>query len=574
MTYGYDGAEDAAQRKKKVAVIGVSSIILVAMVVAVAVGVNGDPNAGGSSAESSSANQISTSSKSIQAICQPTDYRQTCETSLTEAAGNTSDPHKLVQAGFQVAIDSLREAIKNSTTLREVAEDPMAKQALDNCEELMDDAIEDLKTSFKQVGDFDISKLDEYVANLKIWLSATITYQQTCLDGFDNTTGPAGQKMREILTLSSQLTSNGLAMVTGLSSILKDLSLAGLTGRRLLNDNGLPSWVTREKERILAETAATIKPDMTVAQDGSGQYKTINEAVKNIPKKRNTTFVLYIKAGIYKEQVTISRSMTHIMMIGDGPTKTKITGSLSYAGGVQTFKTSTVSVSGSHFIAKDIGFENTAGAIGHQAVALRVQSDMSIFYNCRMDGYQDTLYSHTYRQFYRDCTITGTIDFIFGDAAAVFQNCNLVVRRPLESQRCIITAQGRNNSRQATGFVIQNCTITAAPDYFPFRFRNAAYLGRPWRQYSRTIYMQSQIDDLIDPEGWMPWMGSFGLDTCSYSEYDNRGPGAVATKRVTWKGIKKVSPEEADGFTAAKFIDGDLWIPATGVPYTPGMIKL
>lgn len=85
--------------------------------------------------------------------------------------------------------------------------------------------------------------------------------------------------------------------------------------------------------------------------------------------------------------------------------------------------------------------------------------------------------------------------------------------------------------------------------------------------------MQSEIDDLIHPEGWMPWMGSFGLDTCSYSEFENRGPGADTTKRVTWKGIKKVTPEEAADFTPAKFIDGDLWIPATGVPYTPGMIK-
>lgn len=337
MSNGYDQAEESAKKKKKIAVIGVSSIILVAMVVAVAVGVNGS-----SSEESGATGEISTSSKSIVAICQPTDYRETCETSLSKAASNTSDPQKLVQAGFQAAIDSLNEAIKKSETLQEVAKDPMAKQALDDCKELMDDAIDDLKTSFKEVGDFDASKLHEYVDNLKIWLSATITYQQTCLDGFENTTGPAGQKMKEILTLSSQLTSNGLAMVSGLADIIRDLNLAEFTGRRLLNDKGLPSWVTTEKQRLLAETAATIKADITVAQDGSGQFKTINEAVKNIPKKSNTTFVVYIKEGIYEEQVTISRSMTHVMMIGDGANKTKITGSLSYAGGVQTFKTATV----------------------------------------------------------------------------------------------------------------------------------------------------------------------------------------------------------------------------------------
>jgi pectinesterase len=579
MAYGYDNGSvaEAAARKKKFAVIGVSSIILVAMVVAVAVGVNDGKEKGGESSPlSGSSGQLSTSTKSIQAICQPTDYKQTCEDSLNKAAGNTSDPHKLVQAGFQVAIDALKVAIENSTTLKEVAKDPMAKQALDNCKELMNTAISDLKTSFQQVGDFDISKLDEYVANLKIWLSATITYQQTCLDGFDNTTGPAGQKMKEILSTSSQLTSNGLAMVTGLSSILQDLDLSGLTGRKLLaqgNDN-FPSWLSPAKRRLLAQTPATIKPNMVVAQDGSGQYKTINEAIKNIPKSGNSTFVLYIKEGVYKEVVTFSRSLTHIMLIGDGPTKTKITGDLSFAGGVQIYKTATVSVSGSHFMAKDIGFENSAGATGHQAIALKVQSDMSVFYNCQIDGYQNTLFSHTYRQFYRECTITGTIDFISGDAAAVFQNCKMVVRKPLENQRCTITAQGRNNTREPTGFVLQNCTITAEKDYLPVKLDSPSFLGRPWKPYSRTIVMQSSIDDIIDPKGWAPWMGTFGIDTCSLSEYGNRGPGATLTSRVTWKGIVKLSSQDAEAFTAGKFLEGDSWIAATGVPYTSGMMKV
>lgn len=224
-------------------------------------------------------------------------------------------------------------------------------------------------------------------------------------------------------------------------------------------------------------------------------------------------------------------------------------------------------------MAKDIGFENSAGAIGHQAVALRVQADMSVFYNCQIDGYQDTLYAHTKRQFYRDCTITGTIDFIFGDAIAVFQNCKMVVRKPLDNQQCIVTAQGRNETREPTGFVIQNCTITADPQYFPVRLQNKAYLGRPWRELSRTIVMQSHIDDLIAPEGWLPWLGSFGLNTLFYSEYNNEGQGAVETNRVKWAGIKKLTPEAADGYTAAKFIQGDEWIPQTGVPYTAGMIS-
>ncbi|XP_022749042.1 probable pectinesterase/pectinesterase inhibitor 21 [Durio zibethinus] len=562
---------------QNVAVISICSVFLVAMVVAVAVGVNrsggGSDNGGGATVTS----EISTSTKAVKAICQPTDYKESCEKSLSSA--NTTDPKELIRVGFQAAISEIEKVIANSSTVKEVANDPMARQALDNCNELMDYAIDDLKKSFDQMGAFDISKLDEYVENLKIWLGGAITYQQTCLDGFMNTTGEAETKMKALLKTSQELTSNGLAMVSEISSILNNLKIPNVphidtTGaeRRLLSKDGFPSWVSSKQRLLLQHTPATIKPNVVVAKDRSGKYSSINEALKEVPKNNPTTFVIYIKAGVYNEQVLVNKSMSNVMFIGDGPIKTIITGRLNYVDGTGTFKTATVGIVGEKFMAKGVRFENTAGAIKHQAVALRVQSDQSIFYDCQMDGYQDTLYAHSHRQYYRDCTISGTIDFIFGDSAAVFQNCKIIVRKPLDNQQCIVTAQGRIERREVSALVLQNCTISGAPDYLPVKNKNRAYLGRPWKEFSRTIVMQSQLDDIIDPEGWLPWNGDFALDTLFYAEFGNRGPGAVQTNRVKWSGIKKINEAQAQQFTAGVFLRGGDWIPQSGVPYTPGMI--
>lgn len=282
----------------------------------------------------------------MQAICQPTDYRETCESTLTSAAGNTSDPKELIKAAFNVAVDHISAAIRNSSTLKELAKDSRTNQALANCDELLDYAIDDLKESFNRIGAFEYGKLDEYVNDLKIWLSGAITYEQTCLDGFENTTGEAGDRMKALLKSSQELTSNGLAMVTEISTILASYNLPFNTSRRLLSEEngeeGTPEWVSEGKRRLLAAGGKGIKADVVVAKDGSGKYRTVNEALKEIPKKGNRTFVIYIKQGIYKEQVMIDKSMTHVMLIGDGPTKTRITGSLNFIDGVQTFKTATV----------------------------------------------------------------------------------------------------------------------------------------------------------------------------------------------------------------------------------------
>ena len=217
-------------------------------------------------------------------------------------------------------------------------------------------------------------------------------------------------------------------------------------------------------------------------------------------------------------------------------------------------------------------FENTAGPQKHQAVALRSSSDGSVFYGCSFKGYQDTLYVHTQRQFYRSCDVYGTVDFIFGDAVAVLQNCNIYVRRPMSNQANVITAQGRSDQNENTGISIHNSRVMAAPDLRPVQSRFKTYLGRPWRKYSRTAFMKTSLDGLIHPEGWSPWKGDFGLTTLYYGEYMNTGSGASTRGRVKWRGYHVItSAAEADKFTVGRFLVGDSWIPTTGVPYASGL---
>ena len=215
-------------------------------------------------------------------------------------------------------------------------------------------------------------------------------------------------------------------------------------------------------------------------------------------------------------------------------------------------------------------FENYAGPSKHQAVALRIGADHSVVYRCEVLGYQDTLYVHSNRQFYRECDIYGTVDFIFGNAAVVFQNCNIYARKPMASQKNTITAQNRKDPNQNTGISIHACKILAAPDLKKGEFQT--YLGRPWKMYARTVYMLSFIGDHVDPHGWLEWNGDFALDTLYYGEYMNNGPGAALAQRVKWPGYQVIkSDSEASKFTVAKFIYGSSWLPSTGVAFLAGL---
>uniref|UniRef100_A0A0E0APL4 Pectinesterase n=1 Tax=Oryza glumipatula TaxID=40148 RepID=A0A0E0APL4_9ORYZ len=559
----------------KGAIIGASTVLVVAVVAAVCV--VSFKNGGGGKEDG----ELSTSVKSVKAFCQPTDYQQTCEEELGKAAGNgASSPTDLAKAMFAVTSEKISKAISESSTLEELKNDKRTSGALQNCKELLEYAVDDLKTSFEKLGGFEMTNFHKAVDDLRTWLSAALTYQGTCLDGFLNTTTDAADKMKSALNSSQELTEDILAVVDQFSATLGSLNI----GRRLLlADDGMPVWMSEGGRRQLLEAAGPeagpveFKPDVTVAADGSGDVKTIGEAVAKVPPKNKERYTIYVKAGTYKEYVSVGRPATNVNMIGDGIGKTIITGNKNFKMNLTTKDTATMEAIGNGFFMRGITVENTAGPENHQAVALRAQSDMAVFYQCEFDGYQDTLYPHAQRQFFRDCTVSGTIDFIFGNSQAskivVLQNCLLQPRKPMDNQVNIITAQGRREKRSAGGTVIHNCTVAPHPDLEKFTDKVKTYLARPWKEYSRTIFVQNEIGAVVDPVGWLEWNGNFALDTLYYAEVDNHGPGADMSKRAKWKGVQSLTYQDVQKeFTVEAFIQGQEFIPKFGVPYIPGLL--
>ncbi|CAN1267132.1 Probable pectinesterase/pectinesterase inhibitor 17 [Linum perenne] len=335
-----------------------------------------------------------------------------------------------------------------------------------------------------------------------------------------------------------------------------------------IDQDGFPSWLTAGDRRLLQ---SELPADLVVAKDGSGNFRTVKEAVAAAgERQRSGRFVIKIKSGIYVENVEIGNNLKNITLIGDGINRTVITGSRSVGGGSTTFNSATVAVTGGGFIARGITFRNTAGPQNGQAVALRSGSDLSAFYRCSFEGYQDTLYVHSNRQFYRECSVSGTVDFIFGNAATVLQNCTIYARRPMSGQGIMVTAQGRTDPNQNTGISIHNSRVEAGSDLEPVIGSFKTYLGRPWKEYSRTVFMQTYLGSLVEPAGWSAWDGDFGLKTLYYGEYRNTGPGAPTGRRVKWARVI-TSADEAVRFSVGNFIAGRAWIPWTGIPFTDGL---
>ncbi|XP_059294889.1 probable pectinesterase/pectinesterase inhibitor 46 [Lycium ferocissimum] len=553
-----------ARRKtrKRIAIIAISSIVLVSIIVgAVVGGVSNNKN------KTSQNDNVSSIASTIRAVCNLTLYPDSCISSLSPyaAKGNSLKPQDIYKMSILVALNELSGASDKffkSENFKNI-NDPAAAKALETCHELLSLAFDHLNDTLSVA---ESSLLDAF-DDLRTWLSSAGTYQQTCIDSFENVTlsKAAGQNLKN----STEYTSNSLALISSLENSIT--SLGGAIGKRRLmgfGDDQYPSWLSSNDRKLLQKSAAKIKVNIVVARDGSGKYKTIKAAIKAAPEKSKKRFVIYVKKGIYKENVRIEKAKWNIMIIGDGKDATIVTGNRNFIDGTPTFQSATFAVFGKGFVARDIGFVNTAGAAKHQAVALMSTADESVFYRCKMDAFQDTLYPHSNRQFYRECNIYGTVDFIFGNSAVVLQNCNILPRKPMSGQQNTITAQGKVDPNQNTGISIQNCTVKPWGNLTGIN----TFLGRPWKNYSTTVFMQSNLGGFIHPTGWMPWVGTTAPNTIFYAEYKNIGAGANTKNRVNWKGLKlRLTSKIVSKFTVKPFIQGDKWLPAAGIPFKAGL---
>ncbi|XP_074281870.1 putative pectinesterase/pectinesterase inhibitor 59 [Silene latifolia] len=399
------------------------------------------------------------------------------------------------------------------------------------------------------------------------WLSAALTNLETCLGGSEDM-NVTTFIWPHVSYNVSDLISNSLAVNEGLIQADNSTSDNSTT-------DGYPSWLSHHDRRLLlgGRSLAVKKAMFVVSRGPSARYKTIQSAIDAAARSNvRGRKVIHVKRGVYRENIYVGPYNNDITLIGDGIRKTVITGSRSVRSGYTTYNSATAGVDGLRFIARDISFRNTAGPENGQAVALRSGSDLSVFYKCAFYGYQDTLFVHSQRQFYKMCYIFGTIDIIFGNAAAVFQNCMIYVRKPIWGQANVITAQGRADPNQNTGIVIHSSRIMADKDLVPMGRSVVTYLGRPWQEYSRTIIMKTYIGPLVDSAGWMPWNGDRFLNTLYYAEYANFGPGSDVRRRVNWPGFHVIkSPNVATLYTVGHFIAGRTWLPTTGIPFSLGL---
>ena len=294
-----------------------------------------------------------------------------------------------------------------------------------------------------------------------------------------------------------------------------------------------------------------------VARDGTGQFRNIDDAIEVCRAFMDYHKVIFVKRGVYKEKLIIPSWVDNIEICGEDRDNTIITyddhANIKLPGtdrGMGTFRTYTLKIEGNGITLKNITIENNSARLG-QAVALHTEGDRLVFINCRLLGHQDTLYTGKAgtRLYFHDCYIEGTTDFIFGPSTAWFENCEI------KSKANSYVTAASTPADQPYGYVFNHCRLTASEG------ANKVYLGRPWRPYAYTLFMNCELGGHIRPEGWENWRNPENEKTARYLEYNNTGEGARKEQRVSWS--RQLTKKEAQNITLETvFHQTSNWIPA------------
>ncbi|CAL4888406.1 unnamed protein product [Urochloa decumbens] len=444
---------------------------------------------------------------------------------------------------------------------------PLAAAAREDCAELLEEALALL------AGAGAAARHDDALT----WLSAALTNHDTCANGLAEAgllVHGAPHHAHEHAHLAAARTTvrDSLATYYASTATARPTEDAGAGSKNETKRGvcGFPRWLPARDRRLLMSPTASLaaSADIVVAKDGTGTHATIGDAVRAAPECSERRTVIHIKAGRYEENVKVGMRKTNLVFVGDGKGVTVVAGNRSVAdGNCTTFRTATFAASGFGFMMRDMTVENVAGPAAHQAVALRVSADRAVVHRCVVAGYQDTLYAHSNRQFYRDCDVHGTVDAVFGNAAAVLQRCTLWARAPLPGQKNTVTAQNRNEPRQRTGIVLHACRLLPAPDLL------LAVAPAPEQEEARSGGGRARQRTWAGRGGRTRGCAYGGaLNTAYYGEYMNYGPGAGLAGRVAWPGHHVINDTaEAERFTVAEFIGGASWLPATGVSFVAGL---
>ncbi|KAG2316857.1 hypothetical protein Bca4012_067760 [Brassica carinata] len=494
----------------------------------------------------------------IRLACNATRFPDHCFSSLSKPGLVPPDPKpvQIIHSAISVSFESLKSG---QSQIKSILDSSAGDKNRTNIATI---CLQILSYSQHRTESSDVAVTCGGIKDARAWMSAALAYQYDCWSGL-KTVNDTEQVLDTITFLDDlvKLTGTALSMMVSFDNFGDDVA----------------SWIHPATERdgfwektgpvsgTILGFPSGLKEDVTVCK--ACGYKTVQEAVDAAPESNgDVRFVIRIREGVYEETVRVPFEKRNVVFIGDGMGKTVITGSLNVGQpGMTTYNSATVGVLGDGFMARDLTIENTAGAEAHQAVAFRSDSDFSILENCEFLGNQDTLYAHSLRQFYKQCRIQGNVDFIFGNSAAFFQDCNILIASKHSKlgggANNVITAHGRIDPSQSTGFVFLNCSINGTEEYMkefqanPKKHTN--YLGRPWKEFSRTVFVNCNLESLVSPDGWMPWSGDFALKTLYYGEYMNTGPGSVRSKRVPWS--SEIPEKHVGVYSVANFIQADEW---------------